>query len=186
MEAINSAIATANTFIRGDQFFEWHGIVLSSCWLIGSVIAILARRVSVQLHAILFFLIDAATAFFIVGAMLRVYPHIQANFDKWDLLKKGHFIGGGVFLVLLVIQHIGGVSTLLKGMKFNSSHRKLGYVVSNLGRFIAIGGQIIGHADTTIIYASVAISVILFLGSTYKVFFAAESPSKPKPEKKSA
>lgn len=81
-------------------------------------------------------------------------------------------------MVLLVIQHIGGVSTLLKGIKFNSSHRKLGYVVSNLGRFIAIGGQIIGNADKNIIYVSVAITVILFFGSTYKVFFA------PKTEKK--
>ena len=85
-------------------------------------------------------------------------------------------------MVLLVIQHVGGVSTLLKGIKYNSSHRKLGYVVSNLGRFIAIGGQIIGNADKNIIYASVAITVILFLGSTYKVFFAGKSPSKPSKE----
>ncbi len=99
MEGMNSAIAQVNSFIRGDQFFEWHGIVLSSCWLLGSVIAILARRVSVQLHAILFFLIDAATAFFIVGAMLRVYPHIQTNFDKWDIVKKSHFIGGNTTLM---------------------------------------------------------------------------------------
>ena len=98
MEGVNSALTQVNTFIRGDQFFEWHGIVLSSCWLIGSVIAILARRVSVQLHAILFFLIDVATAFFIIGAMIRVYPHMQANFDKWDIVKKSHFIGGNLNL----------------------------------------------------------------------------------------
>lgn len=99
MEGINSAVAQVNTFIRGDQFFEWHGIVLASCWLVGAVIAILARKVSVQLHAILFFLIDAATAFFIVGAMIRVYPHMQERFNEWDIVKKSHFIGGNLSLM---------------------------------------------------------------------------------------
>ncbi len=81
-------------------------------------------------------------------------------------------------MVLLVIQHIGGVSTLLKGIKYNPTHRKLGYVVSNLGRFIAVGGQIIAKADKTLLYASVAITVFLFVASTYKVFFASGSFSK--------
>lgn len=88
-------------------------------------------------------------------------------------------------MVLLVIQHVGGVSTLLKGIKYNSSHRKLGYVVSNLGRFIAIGGQIIGNANKNILYFSIGLTVLLFIGSTYKVFFAGGPSSNPSKDNES-
>lgn len=91
-----------NTFIRGESFFEWHGIVLSSLWIIGSVVAILSRKISVTLHALLFFVIDAATAFFLVGGMLRVYPHMADRWDDWSALKKGHFIGGNLFFIQVV------------------------------------------------------------------------------------
>ena len=98
MEHFNQLLSEVNAFIRGDDFFHYHGLVLGSAWLIGSVIAILARKVSVNLHAFLFFLIDASTAFFLVGAMLRVYPYIPEKWDVWPLIKKGHFIGGIWFL----------------------------------------------------------------------------------------
>ena len=68
--------------------------MLSTSWIVLSVVAILLRKVSVLLHATLFFFIDFATAFFIIGAMIRVYPYISVKWDDWSLLKKGHFIGG--------------------------------------------------------------------------------------------
>lgn len=89
-------LSDVNTFIRGDSFFKFHGLALGSLWLVGSVIAILLRKVNVTLHALLFFIIDATTAFFIIGAMLRVYPLMQDRWDQWTLLKKGHFIGGNL------------------------------------------------------------------------------------------
>lgn len=50
---------------------------------------------------------------------------------------------GGVFLIMLIIQHIGGVSTYLQGIKFNPAHRKFAVVVTNMGRFIAFFGLVI-------------------------------------------
>lgn len=67
--------------------------------MVGAVIAILARKVSVYLHATLFFFIDVATAFFIIGGMIRVYPYLFIKWDEWSLLKKGHFIGGKSFFI---------------------------------------------------------------------------------------
>lgn len=94
MDQLQFALAPVTKFIYGDDFWHWHGLVLASAWIIGSVVAILARKVSVYLHALLFFVIDVATAFFIVGGMLRVYPYIPIKWDEWPLIKKGHFIGG--------------------------------------------------------------------------------------------
>ena len=51
---------------------------------------------------------------------------------------------GGLFLILMIIQHIGGVSTLLQGIKFNPAHRKFAVLVTNTGRFLAFFGLIIG------------------------------------------
>jgi hypothetical protein len=94
MESLTQFLAPLNEFITSKDFFWYHGVVLGSLWLCGSVIAILARRIAVTIHALLFFLIDATTAFFIVGGMLRVYPHIATRWDDWGMLKQGHFVGG--------------------------------------------------------------------------------------------
>lgn len=79
---------------------------------------------------------------------------------------------------MVIIQHIGGVTTLLKGIKFNPQHRMFGYYVSNTGRIIAVVGSIIGEADQNIIYVSAGIAAFLLIGSTYKVFFASKSSRK--------
>ncbi len=90
---------------------------------------------------------------------------------------------GGVFLLMLVIQHIGGVTTLLKGIKFNPQHRVFGFYVSNLGRIIAFFGFVIAGAEQWIIYSSGALTAILLLGSTYKVFFASKKPTREEKKK---
>jgi hypothetical protein len=83
---------------------------------------------------------------------------------------------GGVFLVLLVIQHLGGVSTLLKNVKYNSAHRLLGFYVGNAGRIISFVGFVIAKAEPWILYTSGGLTLLLLLGSSYKVFFASKKP----------
>ena len=84
---------------------------------------------------------------------------------------------------MLVVQHAGGVSTLLKGIKYNPTHRMLGFYVSNFGRILAFFGLVIANAEPWIIYTSGAITAVLLLASTYKVFFAGKSttPTTTKP-----
>lgn len=94
MESLTHLLQPVDAFIRSDDFFHYHGLVLSTSWIILSVVAILLRKTSVYIHATLFFFIDVATAFFIIGGMIRVYPYLSVKWDDWSLLKKGHFIGG--------------------------------------------------------------------------------------------
>jgi len=46
--------------------------------------------------------------------------------------------------MFMIVQHLGGVSTYLQGIKYNSAHRNFAVVVTNTGRFIAFFGLIIG------------------------------------------
>ncbi len=78
---------------------------------------------------------------------------------------------GGVFLVMMILQHIGGVSTLLKGQKFNPGHRLFGFYVSNFGRILAFFGFVIAKAEEWVIISSGVITLVLLIASTYKVFF---------------
>jgi hypothetical protein len=91
---VDHLLSQVNAFIRGDSFFYYHGVVLSVAWLFGAVVAILSRKVSITLHALLFFVIDFLSAFFIVGGMMRVYPYLLEKWNVWPLLKTGHFVGG--------------------------------------------------------------------------------------------
>ena len=75
------------------DFFEYHGFVLTACWIIACSVAIFMKRINVYIHAMLFFFIDVTSLYFITGAWLRVYPHID-TFNEWSLIKKGHIIGG--------------------------------------------------------------------------------------------
>jgi hypothetical protein len=79
---------------------------------------------------------------------------------------------------MLLIQHVGGVSTLLKGKKSNPAHRMLGFYVSNFGRILTVFGFVIAKVDQNIIYGSGAITLLLLVASTYKVFFAKQEPEK--------
>ena len=55
--------------------------------------AILFRSLSRTLHGLAFFAIDVTTAFFIIGAFLRVYGHID-QWNQWPFLKQAHIAGG--------------------------------------------------------------------------------------------
>lgn len=59
-------------------------------------------------------------------------------------------------------------------MKYNSTHRKLGFYVSNFGRILAVFGMVIAKSEQWILYSSIVLTVFLLIASTYKVFFAAK------------
>lgn len=93
MDNVDHLLGTAQSFFLQDDFFHYHGLYLGLIWMFGIIIGILIRKVSRFLHAIAFFFIDVVTIFFIVGAIIRLYPRID-QFWEWSLIKQGHTVGG--------------------------------------------------------------------------------------------
>lgn len=98
MEHVHHFTSQITEFINHKDFFYYHGVVLAFAWFIAATIGILLRKVSKQLHALCFFLIDVVTAFFIIAAIVRVYPHLH-KFEAWSLVKKCHIIGGKYIVI---------------------------------------------------------------------------------------
>ena len=80
----------------------------------------------------------------------------------------------------MIIQHIGGVTTLLKGMRFNPSHRKFAIIVADLGRILVVFGFILAGAEQYIIMGSGAIASVLIIITIgyYKQLSKATHPSE--------
>jgi hypothetical protein len=93
---VQGTVDKALAFIRGSDFFFYHGLVLALLWFFAAPLAILLRKVSKQIHGACFFFIDVTTVFFLVGAGIRVYPHIS-NFPQWSIIKQGHIAAGNIF-----------------------------------------------------------------------------------------
>jgi hypothetical protein len=93
MEHIHSVKSQAEAFLMSPDFFYYHGIVLSVLWFVVCNIGILLRKVSVYLHAFVFFFVDVTTVVFTVGAIYRVYPYLD-RFASKSIIKQGHIIGG--------------------------------------------------------------------------------------------
>jgi hypothetical protein len=66
-------------FIFSKEFWIYHGFVLSGLWVLLSAIAIFVKRFSIQLHLLLFVIINFTTIFFAGAALYRVLPGF-ANF----------------------------------------------------------------------------------------------------------
>lgn len=64
-------------FFHSEKFFEYHGLGLSFLWIFACTFGIVLKRVNLYLHALTFFLVDVLTLYFITGAWVRVYPHID-------------------------------------------------------------------------------------------------------------
>lgn len=77
---------------------------------------------------------------------------------------------GSLFLVLLLVQHIGGVLTLIKGMSSNPAHRKFGIIVSNLGRIISVFGLILAGQDQRLIIGAAVLALLMLVLSAKKLF----------------
>lgn len=84
-------------FIYSNEFWMWHGFVLSFLWVIVSALAILSKRFSIQIHLTLFALVDFTTIFFAGSALYRVSGGFS-SFSEWSTLKKAHVTGGKVIL----------------------------------------------------------------------------------------
>lgn len=82
-----------------------------------------------------------------------------------------------MFLFILTVQHASGVYTLLKGIGYNPIHRKLGVVVSGLGKFIAVGGMILAKWPQYLIISSVVLAVLM-TGYTIFIHFGGASTKK--------
>lgn len=93
MEHLNNLFTPIAQIITSENFFDYHGLVLSLVWFVACLAAILARRVSPALHGVMFFILDVTTLFFTAGAWIRIYPHL-ATYQTWSTLKLLHILGG--------------------------------------------------------------------------------------------
>jgi hypothetical protein len=67
-----------------------------------------------------------------------------------------------------VLQHILGVTALLKNYTYFPIHRTLGIIVSNLARFLAVFGLILGKFDKRIVIGSGVVAFLLLVWSVRK------------------
>ena len=93
MQVLHDLVGQASAFIASPDFFYYHGLVLAILWFFVVNVAILMRSLSRTLHGLCFFAIDVTTAFFIIGALIRVWHHID-KFAEWSIIKQGHIMGG--------------------------------------------------------------------------------------------
>jgi hypothetical protein len=56
-------------------------------------VGILAKKINVYLHALIFFVTDVATVFLVGGAFYRYYPKF-GSWSEWSLVKQLHIFGG--------------------------------------------------------------------------------------------
>lgn len=82
-------------------------------------------------------------------------------------MQEVHYIinTGSLFLVLLILQHLGGVKALLTKTP-NPQHRGFGRTLALIGRMIAGFGWVVGgNIQNAIIVGS--ITAVLFVGSMF-------------------
>lgn len=78
-------------------------------------------------------------------------------------------------MILILLQHVGGVSALLSASKRSPQHKRFAFWVSNLARVIVVLGWIMKGGDTSnLFYVSVA-SAVLLLASFYTSFIKKNS-----------
>lgn len=83
-------------------------------------------------------------------------------------------------LLCILLQHIGGVTTLLSASKKNPGHKKFAFVVANLARVIVCLGWLMIGDQTNLLYMVVT-SAVLFIASFYNAFLVKRS-QKVNPE----
>lgn len=83
-------------FVKGADFFWYHGYGLTLLWVVASTVGILAKKINLYLHAAIFFIVDVSTIFLVGGAFYRYLPKF-AQFSEWDLVRKLHVFGGNFF-----------------------------------------------------------------------------------------
>jgi glucose dehydrogenase len=76
MEVIDKIVS----FVNGSEFFWYHGYGLTFLWIVACTVAILAKKINLYLHALLFFVTDVLTIFLVGGAFYRYLP----KFGQWN------------------------------------------------------------------------------------------------------
>lgn len=69
------------SFIQGPDFFWYHGYGLTAIWIVAVTIAILAKKINIYVHALLFWIVDMTTIFLVGGAFYRYL--INDRFSQW-------------------------------------------------------------------------------------------------------
>ena len=71
---------------------------------------------------------------------------------------------GSLFLVLVILQHLGGVKALLSGQR-NYQHASFGRTLALIGRIVAgFGWVLAGNIQNAIIVAVLTIILLIFSG----------------------
>lgn len=104
--------------------------------------------------------------------------HQTRTHRRWYYLLNA----GSLFLLLLLVQHVGGVLTLIKGMSSNPAHRKFGIIVSNMGRIIAVFGLILAQQDQRLIIGAATLAFLMFILTVKKLFSSKPKVSDPNQE----
>ena len=84
---------------------------MTLAWIIGSTIGILFKKINIYLHALIFFIVDVSTLVLVSGAIYRYLPKFS-SYAEWSLIRQLHVFGGLIVVVLILVQHAGGVITL--------------------------------------------------------------------------
>ena len=81
------------SFYQNPKFFVYHGFALTFLWIVGVTLGIFFKKINGYLHGATMFIIDVLTIFFIVGAMVNMFPYFN-EFWQWSLFQKIHILGG--------------------------------------------------------------------------------------------
>jgi hypothetical protein len=72
--------------------------------------------------------------------------------------------------LLVIVQHLGGVTAMLSESKKNPTHKRFAFWVTNLARIVVVLGWIMKGGETSnLFYVSIA-SAVLLVASFYKVY----------------
>jgi len=82
-------------FVNSESFFWWHGYGLTTLWIVASTVGILAKRINIYLHALMFLLIDVSTIFLVGGAFYIYLPKF-ATYTEWTIVRQLHIFGGNI------------------------------------------------------------------------------------------
>lgn len=182
------AVKFATGFWEGKDFWWYHGWGLTACWIVGSFLAIIFKKLvkgkaGLALHALTFLATDLTTLFLAGGAFYRVYPNIS-KFQEWAPLKQAHIAAGIVFTIFVLLQHLGGV-TLIFSNKPGGTHRKFGQFVSFVMRMIAVFGWLLVREDqmALIIGVVAVLETIILLTINTKGAAPVKSSKDPLPSK---
>ena len=75
---------------------------------------------------------------------------------------------------------------LIKGERFNATHRKFAILVTNSGRFLVVFGLILAQKEQYLIVGSAAISLVLLVATIkYLIDLSGHTPPKKTPAKAS-